>query len=676
MASEKTSRGQAWFCTTGLPSDITVEVDNMIFHLHKYPLMSKSRRLNQLIAEQEESTAQQGRQSELPNEEVDDCDEIEDVHCHITLHDFPGGLETFELAAKFCYGAKIEVSALNAAPLRCAGEYLDMTEEYSKDNLIAKTEKFLSQSVLKSLGDAVKALKSCEHVIELAEFLNIPQRCIDAIVVHASSADPSMFGWPMNDGARRGRRSMNRLLRSGIEGGSRRKGKSKGSSFESWLEDLSLLTLSIFKRLISAMRDGNLGPEIVEGCLMHYAKKCIPGASRSSRRPATETSSSSTSSSVLSESEQRELLEMVTSNLPEGILFRSSTAVQILFGLLRTASILNVTEECRSVLERRIGGQLEQATLDDLLIPSYSYLNETLYDIDCVERILGHFLEDLEVRDEGRVDVSEGSPALLLVGKLIDGYLSEIASDTNLKPERFYHLAIAMPEQARLFDDGLYRAIDVYLKAHPWTSEADREKICGVMDYQKLTLEACTHAAQNERLPLRAVVQVLFFEQLQLRNAIAGTLLTTEGPVPLDPARPSASRAGEYEDGVEETGNEEPEEEEEGEVPEVLSAAEGSVRPTWRAAVRENQVLRLDMNSMRTRVHQLERECSTMKKVIQKMDKVGGGSSGSSIGDGGRKSSLSRRFGCKFKTQVCDSHEAATVVEARRGRYTPGPSRT
>lgn len=28
------------------------------------------------------------------------------------------------------------------------------------------------------------------------------------------------------------------------------------------------------------------------------------------------------------------------------------------------------------------------------------------------------------------------------------------------------------------------------------------------MDCQKLTLEACTHAAQNERLPLRVVVQV------------------------------------------------------------------------------------------------------------------------------------------------------------------------
>jgi hypothetical protein len=37
-AAEKpssSSKGQAWFCTTGLPSDIVIEVDDMTFHLHK-----------------------------------------------------------------------------------------------------------------------------------------------------------------------------------------------------------------------------------------------------------------------------------------------------------------------------------------------------------------------------------------------------------------------------------------------------------------------------------------------------------------------------------------------------------------------------------------------------------------------------------------------------------------
>ncbi|GJT14824.1 BTB/POZ domain-containing protein [Tanacetum coccineum] len=44
--------------------------------------------------------------------------------------------------------------------------------------------------------------------------------------------------------------------------------------------------------------------------------------------------------------------------------------------------------------------------------------------------------------------------------------------------------------------------------AHPWIKEVDQKKIFGVMDCQKLTLEVCTRAAQNERLSLRAVLAV------------------------------------------------------------------------------------------------------------------------------------------------------------------------
>ncbi|MFS7920038.1 putative NPH3 domain-containing protein [Helianthus anomalus] len=49
------------------------------------------------------------------------------------------------------------------------------------------------------------------------------------------------------------------------------------------------------------------------------------------------------------------------------------------------------------------------------------------------------------------------------------------------------------------------------MQSHPWLADVDRE-LCRLMDCKKLSLEACTHAAQNERLPLRIIVQVLFFE--------------------------------------------------------------------------------------------------------------------------------------------------------------------
>uniref|UniRef100_A0A5B7A7V3 BTB/POZ domain-containing protein n=1 Tax=Davidia involucrata TaxID=16924 RepID=A0A5B7A7V3_DAVIN len=621
MASQNpSSKGQAWFCTTGLPSDVVIEVDDMTFHLHKFPLMSKSRKLHELITKQE---------TNYPTTTEDYDIEEEERYCiHIPLPEFPGGSVTFETAAKFCYGVKIELSSSNVAPLRCAGEALEMTDDYSEDNLISTTESFLSQSVLKSLRDSIKTLKSCEPLMPLAETLGIVQRCIDSIAARASSSDPSLFGWKV------------------IETGGRRKATARA---DSWFQELGHLSLPLFKRLTFAMKARDLSPEIIESCLIYYAKRYIPGISRSNREPSSIPPS------------EKELLETIIANLPTEKSSRSSTATRFLFGLLRTANLSNTSEACRAALERKIGSQLEQAALDDLLIPSYSYLNETLYDVDCVERILGYFLHGLEETSATTSTQGEGvdenssirSAALMLVGKLIDGYLSEIASDVNLKPEKFHELAVALPEHARLFDDGLYRAVDVYIKAHPWITEAEREKICGVMDCQKLTLEACTHAAQNERLPLRAVVQVLFFEQLQLRHAIAGTLLASE-VAPADDGRPSNSR------------REEQEEEDAVARPVVVAPHAQDSSSTWRAAVRENQVLRLDMDGMRSRVHELERECSTMKKAIEKIDKSGPPGEGVG-GGGGWRSSLTKKFGCKFKTQVCDSHEPA-VVEARKGR--------
>jgi hypothetical protein len=47
-------RGQSWFCTSGLASDIKIKVEQMTFHLHKFPLVSRSGRLAKLVEEMSE----------------------------------------------------------------------------------------------------------------------------------------------------------------------------------------------------------------------------------------------------------------------------------------------------------------------------------------------------------------------------------------------------------------------------------------------------------------------------------------------------------------------------------------------------------------------------------------------------------------------------------------------
>jgi hypothetical protein len=48
-----------------------------------------------------------------------------------------------------------------------------------------------------------------------------------------------------------------------------------------------------------------------------------------------------------------------------------------------------------------------------------------------------------------------------------------------------------------------------FFQAHPNTSKVEKS-LCRLIDARKLTAEAAAHAVQNDRLPVRLVMQVLF----------------------------------------------------------------------------------------------------------------------------------------------------------------------
>ncbi|KAF2312076.1 hypothetical protein GH714_027980 [Hevea brasiliensis] len=289
--------------------------------------------------------------------------------------------------------------------------------------------------------------------------------------------------------------------------------------------------------------------------------------------------------------------------------------------------VLHASPSCRENLEKRVGAQLDQAVLVDLLIPNMGYSVETLYDVDCVQRILDHFVS---LHQETSLSTSpclvvegqvlEGTDALTpitMVANLVDGFLAEVAPDVNLKLPKFEVLAATIPDYARPLDDGVYHAIDIYLKAHPWLTDIEREQLCRLMNCQKLSLEASTHAAQNERLPLRVIVQVLFFEQLRLRTSISGWFFVSEN---LENSQNPSGNLG-------------------------LPKKNGS------CPVDSAQEHAVDVD-MRDRVSELEKECSNMKEELQKLVKTK------------RKWKIfSRKFSFRQKLQPCNSKESCDLKE-------------
>jgi len=382
----------------------------------------------------------------------------------LSLDEIPGGGKTFELVTKFCYGVKIELTAFNVVSLRCAAEYLEMTDNYGEGNLVGMTETFLNE-VFGNWTDSIKALQTCEEVIDYAEDLHIISRCVDSLAVKAC-ADPSLFNWPVG-GGKNATSGQNTEDESHLWNGISASGKMLQHTGEDWwFDDASFLTLPLFKRLITAIEARGMKLENIAMAVMYYTRKHVPLMNRQVNmdEQVIETPNPS-------EEDQKTCLEEIVGLLPSK---KGVNPTKFLLRLLQTAMVLHASQSSRENLERRIGNQLDQAALVDLLIPNMGY-SETLYDVECVLRMIEQFVSSTEqagivpspcIIEEGHLG-KDGADLLTpttLVATLVDGYLAEVAPDVNLKLAKFEAIAAAIPDYARPLDDGVYHAIDVYLK--------------------------------------------------------------------------------------------------------------------------------------------------------------------------------------------------------------------
>jgi hypothetical protein len=123
---------------------------------------------------------------------------------------------------------------------------------------------------------------------------------------------------------------------------------------------------------------------------------------------------------------------------------------------------------CRKELVKRIGRQLDEASVSHLLIPTVDG-ETTVYDIDMILSIVEEYVrQDCKNAQTHNAEVNghvqAPSASLITVAKVVDGYLTEVAKDPNTPVLKFIHLAEAVSGNSRPFHDGLYRAIDTYLK--------------------------------------------------------------------------------------------------------------------------------------------------------------------------------------------------------------------
>ncbi|KAK9279022.1 hypothetical protein L1049_012697 [Liquidambar formosana] len=441
-----------------IPTDVVVVVGGVNFSLHKFMLVAKSNYIRKVIMESKEADL-----------------------AKIDLSDIPGGPEIFEKAAKFCYGVNFEITVQNVAPLRCAAEYLQMTDKYCDGNLAGRTEDFLDQVALTSLSGSIVVLKSCEDLLPMAQDLGIVQRCVDVATSKACNEANFPCRSPPNW----------------------------------WTEELSILDISFFGKILTSMKSRGAKSLTLASALIMYAE-------RSLRDLVRDHSGSGAKSSDPDDSDvrirQMELLESIVALLPAE---KAAFPINFLCCLLRSAIFLKVSNTCMSELEKRISVILEHVTVDDLLVLSFTYDGERLFDLESVRRIITGYVEkekSMAVFNGG--DFREVcSTALQRVGKTVDAYLGEIATYGELSISKFNGIANLVPKNARKVDDDLYRAIDIYLKAHANLDEIEREKVCSVMDPLKLSYEARVHASQNKRLPVQIVLHALYYDQLKLRSS-------------------------------------------------------------------------------------------------------------------------------------------------------------
>lgn len=343
------------------------------------------------------------------------------------FHDFPGGAEGFELIARYCYSlGKIKITASNIVLLSCAARFMEMGGDgHGNLNLIDQIEKSLEEISYWTWPELLVALKQCQVLLPTTDYLFVPEKVLSGLVERIALsfvASPYtsfsgnfnstfQFSWDTERCD-----SLMNICRQ------RRW----------WFEDLMFLNVDFVDKVSKMMITQNFEHDLICKFLLHYRKSRFCSASQV---------------------EKCKMTEVVINLL--SLLDRSTPSCKSLFNIFHVALSLKISRIYRKKLESLIGSQLDQATLDYLLVPSPCG-KDYIYDVSLVLRLVKVFLFE----NRSWLFMSR----LNKVAGLVDSYLAEVSPDSHLKPIKFVALLKVLPDFTRQSHDGLYHTMDMYLQ--------------------------------------------------------------------------------------------------------------------------------------------------------------------------------------------------------------------
>lgn len=397
----------------------------------------------------------------------------------IEIDDFPGGPDGFELISRFCYNnGRIPITESNVSLLHCCAIFLGMNEEMASNNLLHQTEAFLEGIYYWKWKDLLLSLKNCDFFYAYADSYCLLEKLICALLAKIAQNSDTNLSSNNNNHYYKRFSSSSYSSSSSPEPNHHKRFLSSSSSVTTtkaatpesikaristtnnnkawWFEDLCVLPPRIIEKLVQnlgAYKKDNTNLMLTR-FLLHYLKtmttqkKIITSSSSRGRKRSDDFSG-------------------IAETAGYGVICVGKKAFSCrgLFWVLRILSEFGLGRDCRMEFERLIGGVLEQATLDDLLVSGHDL--GVYYDVNLVIRLVKLFVK-INNNNDGDDDCDDHDEVCVMkmnkVSRLIDDYLREISPDQNLKISKFLGVAECLPDFARSSYDVVYRAIDIYLQ--------------------------------------------------------------------------------------------------------------------------------------------------------------------------------------------------------------------